>query len=87
MGCGDSIAENGTYFESSSSVVGQCNLRVCPCNDNICQLRLDFVSFGMYCVYWFCRGIVFGALKGKMFLKFFFENYTFQQFDAIKHPF
>lgn len=45
MGCGDSIAENGTYFESSSTVVGQCNLQVCPCNENICQLRLDFMTF------------------------------------------
>lgn len=45
LGCGDSISENGTYFESSASVVGQCNLRVCPCNENICQLRLDFMNF------------------------------------------
>ena len=43
--------------------------------------------FKQFAIYWFCRGIVFGALKGKMFLKIFFENYTFQQFDAIKHPF
>ena len=47
LGCGDSISENGTYFESSASVVGQCNLRVCPCNENICQLRLDFMNFGI----------------------------------------
>ena len=24
---------------------GQCRLTVCPCSDDICQLRLDFQSF------------------------------------------
>jgi len=44
-GCGDVVAENGTYFESSGTPTGQCNLKVCKCDDNICQLRLDFMTF------------------------------------------
>ena len=41
-GCGDTSSENCTYFQSSGTEVGQCRLKVCPCSDNICQLRLDF---------------------------------------------
>ena len=43
--CGDTSSENCTYFQSSGTEVGQCRLRICPCNDNICQLRLDFQTF------------------------------------------
>ena len=43
--CGDTSSENCTYFQSSGSEVGQCRLKICPCNDNICQLRLDFQNF------------------------------------------
>lgn len=45
LSCGDSSAENCTYFQSTGSEIGQCSITVCPCNDNICQLRLDFNSF------------------------------------------
>ena len=43
--CGDTSSENCTYFQSSGTEVGQCRLKVCPCSDNICQLRLDFQTF------------------------------------------
>ena len=43
--CGESSSENCTYFQSSGTEVGQCRLKICPCNDNICQLRLDFQTF------------------------------------------
>ena len=43
--CGDTIAENNTYFESQGSEAGNCALKICPCSDNICQLRLDFDNF------------------------------------------
>ena len=43
--CGGSSSENCTYFQSSGTEVGQCRLRICPCNENICQLRLDFQTF------------------------------------------
>jgi len=44
-GCGDVTAENGTYFESSAGLTGACNLRVCKCQTDICQMRLDFMTF------------------------------------------
>lgn len=43
--CGDTSSENCTYFQSSGSEVGQCRIKICPCSDNICQLRLDFQNF------------------------------------------
>lgn len=44
-GCGDTTSQNGTYFESSGSPTGACNLKVCPCQNDICQIRLDFMTF------------------------------------------
>ena len=44
-GCGDTISENSTYFESNGASVGACNTKVCRCNTNICQMRLDFTTF------------------------------------------
>ena len=43
--CGDTFAENNTYFESTSATAGACTIKICPCNNNICQLRLDFDTF------------------------------------------
>merc|ERR1711884_116654 len=37
-GCGDTISENSTYFESNGASVGACNTKVC-------QMRLDFTTF------------------------------------------
>jgi len=45
QGCGASVAENCTYFESSGTQAGQCSLEVCPCSSGICQMRLDFITF------------------------------------------
>ena len=45
LNCGQSSSENCTYFQSSGSEVGQCRIKICPCSDNICQLRLDFQNF------------------------------------------
>ena len=39
--CGQTIAENNTYFESQGSESGNCALKICPCSDNICRIRLD----------------------------------------------
>merc|ERR1712241_984905 len=44
-GCGDTISENSTYFESNGASIGACNTKVCRCNTNICQMRLDFTTF------------------------------------------
>jgi len=44
-GCGDTIGENSTYFESNGASIGACNTKVCKCNSNICQMRLDFTTF------------------------------------------
>lgn len=43
--CGASSSENCTYFEGGSSEVGPCSLKICRCDQNVCQLRLDFSSF------------------------------------------
>ena len=48
-GCGASTTENCTYFESPSSATtvngGPCRLKACKCSSNICQMRLDFITF------------------------------------------
>merc|ERR1712241_150191 len=41
-GCGASVAENCTYFESSGGEIGACSLEICPCSSGIRQMRLDF---------------------------------------------
>ncbi|XP_040572541.1 uncharacterized protein [Lepeophtheirus salmonis] len=43
--CGQTSAENCTYFIGQNVPDGQCRLEICPCSDNICQLRLDFTTF------------------------------------------
>jgi len=43
--CGDTVSQNSTYFESSAGLTGACNLRVCKCQSDIAQLRLDFMTF------------------------------------------
>ncbi|XP_059098987.1 uncharacterized protein LOC131893073 [Tigriopus californicus] len=45
VNCGGTRSENCTYFESSGNEAGSCLATVCPCSDNICQLRLDFDQF------------------------------------------
>ncbi len=47
LDCGQTSSENCTYFESTSPTAGSCIASVCPCNDNICQLRLDFDMFSI----------------------------------------
>lgn len=45
IGCGSTSSENCTYFEVSGAPTGPCNGKICKCNSNICQMRLDFVNF------------------------------------------
>jgi len=45
IGCGSTSSENCTYFDSDTVNAGGCTATVCPCGNNICQLRLDFVNF------------------------------------------
>jgi len=43
---GGSVAENCTYFTSTSLTTGSsCSLTICKCSSDICQLRLDFETF------------------------------------------
>merc|ERR1719431_2204937 len=43
---GGQIAENCTYFTSSSLTTGtSCSLTICKCSSDVCQLRLDFEIF------------------------------------------
>ena len=43
--CGQTSSENCTYFESTGSEIGACQLEICRCSSNVCQLRLDFNTF------------------------------------------
>ena len=45
LNCGGRSDQNCTYFESVGTEVGACSVTICPCGDNICQLRLDFETF------------------------------------------
>ena len=45
LACGGQSSENCTYFVSDGKEIGQCRIKICPCSDNICQLRLDFSTF------------------------------------------
>merc|ERR1711963_276134 len=39
-------SEKCSYFESSGTAsTGACRAQICPCSNNICQLRLDFETF------------------------------------------
>ncbi len=45
IGCGATSSENCTYFTSSTVTNGQCCATICPCGDNICQVRNRMVFF------------------------------------------
>ena len=45
ISCGSTSSENCTYFVSTGGEVGACRIKICPCSDDICQMRLDFQSF------------------------------------------
>jgi len=46
INCGQSVAENCTYFSSSGGEsAGACSIEICPCSTGICQMRLDFTQF------------------------------------------
>merc|ERR1712211_5512 len=47
IGCNAQKNENCTYFQSTGTPTGACNARICPCASNICQLRLDFLTFNI----------------------------------------
>ncbi len=37
--CGGTSSQNCTFFQSTGADSGCCTAKICPCNDNICQLR------------------------------------------------
>jgi len=45
LGCGDTAAENCTYFESNGVTSGACNVKINKCASTICQIRLDLTTF------------------------------------------
>ena len=40
--CGAESRENCTYFESTGSEVGPCSVKICKCDDNVCQVITHF---------------------------------------------
>lgn len=69
--CGSSSSENLTYWKKPTTFSdGMCDLTVCPTNDDICAIRLDFTSFTItgpstHTVHQFQRklGIPFGNME------------------------
>ncbi len=55
IGCGGTSSENCTYFQSGGSEIGQCCATICPCGDNICQVRRHDLTSGMWYSYWQCQ--------------------------------
>ncbi|XP_023330828.1 uncharacterized protein LOC111703186 [Eurytemora carolleeae] len=51
MACGTTISQNNTYHIISSftaaTTASPCTYTICPCNTNICKLRLDFETFSI----------------------------------------
>ena len=53
IGCDSRSSENCTYFSSSLDspldpvATGVCSAAVCPCAPDVCQLRLDFLTFSL----------------------------------------
>ena len=47
LNCGEQSSENSTYFQSTGSDKGACNAKICPMTSEICQLRLDFITFNI----------------------------------------
>jgi len=45
--CGETTSDNSTYLMKSDakSTDSPCTYRVCPCNENICRIRYDFMAF------------------------------------------
>jgi len=43
--CGTTTSLNNTYFQSSGQEASPCQLNVCKCSTDICQIRLDFETF------------------------------------------
>ena len=74
LGCGATISENNSYFVSSgSSSSGDCRLKVCQCNDDICQV-CDFWDFHSFFPK---RGIALKIIyvkKSFSILIFFYQN-------------
>lgn len=47
VGCGGRSSENCTYFEAEGVGSGQCRAEICKLCSDICQIRLDFVTFAI----------------------------------------
>ena len=43
--CGAQSRENCTYFESTGSEIGQCSVKICRCDTNVCQVILSTPYF------------------------------------------
>lgn len=43
--CGATTNQNNTYFSSTDTDTSPCTVKICPCSDDICQIRLDFDRF------------------------------------------
>ncbi|TRY74632.1 hypothetical protein TCAL_15612, partial [Tigriopus californicus] len=48
LACGGMSSENCTYLAQTSSTTGTstCQYTICPCDENICRIRFDFVASG-----------------------------------------
>ncbi|XP_023329143.1 uncharacterized protein LOC111701897 [Eurytemora carolleeae] len=45
--CNKETSQNTTYFSSPSTIPAVCSLMIRPLNDNICQVRLNFLTLNL----------------------------------------
>ena len=45
MNCGDTSAENYVFLTKPTTLTSnaQCSFKICPCSNNICRIRYDFM--------------------------------------------
>jgi len=47
LNCGDTSAENYVFLTKPTTLTSnsQCSFKICPCSNNICRIRYDFMDF------------------------------------------
>lgn len=47
LNCGDTSAENYVFLTKPTTLTSnaQCSFKICPCSNNICRIRYDFMAF------------------------------------------
>ena len=76
--CGASSSENCTYFEGGSSEVGPCSLKICRCDQNVCQVIFQTIVLDMINQE---RKCLFLSFTVETWLFIFHHNWTFYKYN------